>query len=168
MAIYSKNGKYYNTLNGIENGEFVTYNPTHQMMLDWGYELYIPQKTERAAATEQRHNLIRQINNIKQQLAETDYIALKAIEGYDCDKLYPNWRQERSELRNTINELEEQVLQLDVSISEMPVDVPIVIEPSPEPHPVETVNGTIEELTDDSSDSVDWDDWEENPYGLEE
>lgn len=168
MAIYSKNGKYYNTLNGIENGEFVTYNPTHQMMLDWGYELYIPQKTERATAIEQRHNLIQQINNIKQQLVETDYIALKAIEGYDCDNLYPNWRQERSELRNTINELEEQVLQLDVSISEMPVDVPIVIEPSPEPHPVETVNGTIEELTDDSSDSVDWDDWEENPYGLEE
>ena len=89
MAIYSKNGKYYNTLNGIENGEFVTYNPTHQMMLDWGYELYIPQKTERAGAIEQRHNLIQQINNIKQQLTETDYIALKAIEGYDCNKLYP-------------------------------------------------------------------------------
>ena len=41
-----------------------------------------------------------------QELADTDYIALKAIEGYDCDTLYPGWRDRRRALRDEINRLD--------------------------------------------------------------
>ncbi len=40
------------------------------------------------------------------ELDATDYIALKALEGYDCDTLYPGWREHRRALRDEINRLE--------------------------------------------------------------
>lgn len=159
MAIYVKDGKYYNTLNGIENGDFVTYNPTHEMMTEWGYEIYVPQKSEYEIASEEIESLNRQVKYLKGLLQETDYIALKSIEGYDCDTLYPGWKENRSEIREEINELEERLAVLNESIDEMPVSAPIVIEPAPTPHvpsPVAYDEPTVEE------DEVD-----DEPYDLD-
>ena len=50
-----------------------------------------------------------EVERIKQELSETDYIALKSIEGYDCDTLYPGWKAQRKALRDRINELEASV-----------------------------------------------------------
>lgn len=113
MAIYIKDGKLYNTAFGIEHEEFTTYNPTHEMMVEWGYELYVP--NEEIPKEDERFKILRRIDELKSQLAETDYIALKAIEGYDCDIIYPGWKLQRREIRDVINELEEQLIAMDES-----------------------------------------------------
>ena len=78
-------------------------NPPATIYEEAGYSP-IPEPTEEELAIAERE---REIQKLKDQLALTDYIALKAIEGYDCDELYPNWREERKALRDKINELED-------------------------------------------------------------
>ena len=46
---------------------------------------------------------------VKKRLADTDYIALKSVEGYDVDTLYPDWKASRAALRDQINDLEAEL-----------------------------------------------------------
>ena len=50
-------------------------------------------------------NLESEIIRAKKQLAETDYLALKAFEGEDMSQ-YGNWQKDRHDLRVKINENE--------------------------------------------------------------
>lgn len=106
MNLYTKDGVIYNISKGIVNGEYIVYNPTQEQMEEWGYEVYQP----KTPSPTKEDEIIQRIENLKQILANTDYIAIKSIEGYDCDSLYPGWRKQRADLRDEINNLEEQLL----------------------------------------------------------
>lgn len=83
----------------------VIINPTEELLLQNGWQKVLPyQPTEEEL---QQQAIQQEIEDLKYQLSLTDYIALKAIEGYDCDTLYPNWRENRKALRDRINELED-------------------------------------------------------------
>ncbi len=138
MAFYIKDGELYNSDHGIDHDGFTTYNATDEMIRSWGYEPY-EATTSDDPVTQEKDRIQNRILELQRHLSETDYISLKYIEGYDCDALYPGWKQQRRELRDMINELEEQVLQLDKNTSEMPVDAPSVIEPTPEEPPATTL-----------------------------
>ena len=45
------------------------------------------------------------IQDLKEELSQSDYIALKAFEGADMTE-YPNWKQKRQGLRDEINRLD--------------------------------------------------------------
>lgn len=105
MGFYTKDGEIYNTHLGIEHDGFVTYNPSHEDMLSWGYEIYTPV----IVPPSQSEIISQEIESLKEELYKTDYIALKSIEGYDCDTLYPHWKEDRKKLRDRINELEESL-----------------------------------------------------------
>ena len=82
----------------------IIINPTPEMLADAGWTKVEPhQPSDEELAAMQRAT---EVENLKMQLAETDYIALKYIEGYDCDELYPDWKQHRKDLRDRINQLE--------------------------------------------------------------
>ena len=82
----------------------VILNPSEQQMIEAGWTKVLPyQPTEEEL---QQQAIQQEIEDLKYQLQQTDYIALKAIEGYDCDALYPNWKEDRKALRDRINELE--------------------------------------------------------------
>lgn len=88
------------TVNGC-----VVLNPTKEQLQEAGWTEVVPhQPTEEEL---QQQAIQQEIEDLKYQLSLTDYIALKAIEGYDCDTLYPNWKENRKALRDRINELED-------------------------------------------------------------
>ena len=73
-----------------------------------GYEVYVPQPY-----VESQESVIqKQIDTLKLELSDTDYIAIKSIEGYECDLLYPGWRVKRANIRKQINNLEEELNNL--------------------------------------------------------
>ena len=76
-------------------------NPSEAQLLAAGYRRREVQEYDSTEGQAQA-----QIDALKAELAVTDYIALKAIEGYDCDALYPDWKARRRALRDQINELE--------------------------------------------------------------
>lgn len=76
-------------------------NPSEAQLLAAGYH-----KREVAQVTAPYDDTQARIDALKAELQATDYIALKAIEGYDCDALYPGWKARRRALRDQINELE--------------------------------------------------------------
>ena len=45
------------------------------------------------------------IQQLKEELQETDYIALKAYEGQDCSQ-YGDWKVKRQEIRDEINRID--------------------------------------------------------------
>lgn len=75
-------------------------NPSEAQLLAAGYRRREVQASVPYDDTQAR------IDALKAELQATDYIALKAIEGYDCDSLYPDWKARRRALRDEINELE--------------------------------------------------------------
>lgn len=77
-------------------------NPSEAQLLAAGYRRREVQASAPIDDTQAR------IDALKAELAATDYIALKAIEGYDCDSLYPDWKARRRALRDEINELESE------------------------------------------------------------
>lgn len=85
-------------------GNLKVINPTTEQYAMAGYLPYTPPEPTQEEVSEQQRQV--EIEHLKEQLAATDYIALKAVEGYDCDALYPNWKAERAELRQRINQLE--------------------------------------------------------------
>lgn len=102
--MYTKDGQ---TITGkkITIDGRVIINPTPQQLADAGWREVQPyQPTEEEL---QQQAIQQEIEDLKYQLSLTDYIALKAIEGYDCDTLYPNWKENRKALRDRINELED-------------------------------------------------------------
>ena len=78
-------------------------NPSEAQLLAAGYRRREAQASAPFDDTQAR------IDALKAELQATDYIALKAIEGYDCDSLYPDWKARRRALRDQINELESEV-----------------------------------------------------------
>lgn len=95
------------TINGkkiVVDGR-VILNPTKEQLQEAGWvEIQPYQPTEEEL---QQQAMQQEIEDLKYQLSQTDYIALKAVEGYDCDALYPNWKEDRKALRDRINELED-------------------------------------------------------------
>lgn len=79
-------------------------NPSEAQLLAAGYRRREVQEYDSTEGQAQAR-----IDALKAELQATDYIALKAIEGYDCDTLYPNWKAHRRALRDQINELESEV-----------------------------------------------------------
>lgn len=77
-------------------------NPSEAQLLAAGYRKreVTPIVPDEASERQSR------IDALKYELQKTDYIALKAVEGYDCDALYPDWKARRRALRDQINELE--------------------------------------------------------------
>ena len=82
----------------------VILNPTKEQLQEAGWTLVQPYQPSEEELQQQA--IQQEIEDLKYQLSQTDYIALKAIEGYDCDTLYPNWKEDRKALRDRINELE--------------------------------------------------------------
>lgn len=80
-------------------------NPSEAQLLAAGYR---KREVTPIVPDEARERLAR-IDVLKAELAATDYIALKAIEGYDCDSIYPDWKARRRALRDQINALESEV-----------------------------------------------------------
>ena len=104
MATYEKNEQTCSGKKVMIDGRWV-FNPTPQQLEEAGWTLVVPhQPTEEEL---QQQAIQQEIEDLKYQLQQTDYIALKAIEGYDCDTLYPNWKEDRKSLRDRINELED-------------------------------------------------------------
>lgn len=95
-----------------KNGEYAPYilivgdkqiiNPTEEDYLNARYEYYELPEITNSVLDEKRI----EISQLIQQLQETDYILFKSLEGYDCDTLYPEWKEKRKALRDRINELE--------------------------------------------------------------
>lgn len=77
-------------------------NPSEAQLLAAGYRRREAQASAPIDDTQAR------IDALKPELQATDYIALKAIEGYDCDSFYPDWKARRRALRDEINELESE------------------------------------------------------------
>jgi hypothetical protein len=103
MNLYTKDNIIYNPSKGIEHDGFIIFNANEADILEWGYEKYVPTlpPTNVTLSKDER------IDILKQQLQKTDYIPLKAIEGYDCDTIYPGWKEERKTIRDEINRIEE-------------------------------------------------------------
>jgi len=53
-----------------------------------------------------------EIQDLQTELQKTDYINFKSNEGYDCDTLYPGWKEQRRAKRDRINELELLIKEL--------------------------------------------------------
>lgn len=101
--MYTKDGQTISGKKIVVDGR-VILNPTKEQLVDAGWiEIQPYQPTEEEL---QQQAIQQEIEDLKYQLSLTDYIALKAVEGYDCDALYPNWKEDRKALRDRINELE--------------------------------------------------------------
>ena len=57
-------------------------------------------------AKEQRQSVLDEIDNLKRQLAETDYMAIKHSEGWISDEDYASVKALRQSYRDSINALE--------------------------------------------------------------
>lgn len=65
------------------------------------------QLTDEEIAEQQRFS---EIDNLKRQLFESDYKAIKYAEGWISEEDYADIKAERQALRDRINELEEQII----------------------------------------------------------
>ena len=84
-------------------------NPTAEMYAEAGYLPYTPQLSEEEIAFQESEA---EINRCREMLYKTDFIPLKSYEGYDCDTLYPNWKEKRAAWRARINEMEARISEL--------------------------------------------------------
>lgn len=85
----------------LANGAVVTGTPTPEMLAEWGFTPYTP-PTTKVDVREQR------MQEILAELAETDYLALKAFEGEDMAE-HPGWKEKRAALRAEYRQLESEV-----------------------------------------------------------
>lgn len=107
--MYEKDGQ---TISGkrIEVDGRVILNPTEQMLADAGWVKVEPhQPSEEELAAMQR---AAEVENLKMQLAESDYKVIKIAECVACNLPMPydaeELHTERQALRDRINELEAQ------------------------------------------------------------
>ena len=108
--------RYYKDINGIRTwfgGSLIKdglqiINPTAEMLAEDGWEEYTP-----PVYTPTEADTIREeIEACKQELSDTDYIALKAYEGEDMTE-YGDWKADRHALRVRINALEARLKELN-------------------------------------------------------
>ena len=83
-------------------------NPTEEILLENGWSEYIaPESSQEEAAMQDRLN---EIENLKQELVDSDYKVIKCMEANFCGEELPYdiiaLHEERNELRRRINELE--------------------------------------------------------------
>ena len=57
-----------------------------------------------------RSEVLREIEGLKRQLADTDYKAIKYAEGWITAEDYAPTKAERQSIRNRINELQEEII----------------------------------------------------------
>ena len=101
-----KTAEYYYECRSItrrlDDGRIFAGIPTEQQLAEWGFEeLVEPASPE---PTEQELKQLR-MSEILTELAQTDYLALKAFEGEDMTE-YPGWKEHRAELREEYRQLE--------------------------------------------------------------
>lgn len=100
-----KTGKYYyegrSMTRRLDNGYLFAGVPTEQQLAEWGFEPYEPP----APQVDIREQRMQEILN---ELAATDYLALKAFEGEDMSE-HPGWKEKRAALRAEYRQLESEV-----------------------------------------------------------
>lgn len=98
MKHYIKDNKFFR--NPLVVGDKQIVNPTHEQLIAEGWQVYEP-------PTPSEDDLrLAEIEDLKQQLAESDYKAIKFAEGWLTAEEYAPIKAMRQELRNRINELE--------------------------------------------------------------
>ena len=108
MIMTYRNNKTGETYTGgtitrrLDNGVFSGF-PTAEQLTEWGFEPYTP-PVHIPTEDEIREQRMQEILN---ELAATDYLALKAFEGEDMSE-HPGWKEHRAELRAEYRELEAQ------------------------------------------------------------
>lgn len=80
------------------NASFCYYLKDNQLV----YDSRIKEKIEK------QEKIIKQINELKQQLIKSDYQAIKFAEGWISDDEYGETLNQRQQWRNEINELEKE------------------------------------------------------------
>ena len=89
----------------LDNGYLFAGVPTAQQLAEWGFEEWVePTPPE---PTEQELKQFR-MSEILMELANTDYLALKAFEGEDMSE-HPGWKEKRAALRAEYRQLESEV-----------------------------------------------------------
>ena len=84
----------------VDNGVF-TGVPSVEQLTEWGFTPYTPPQ-QQVDVRKQR------MDEILAELAETDYLALKAFEGEDMSE-HPGWKEHRAALRAEYRQLESEV-----------------------------------------------------------
>lgn len=101
----NERGEYAPKVLTLADGRQVI-NPTEAMYAEAGYLPYTPpQPTDEEIAEQQRFS---EIDDLKRQLFESDYKAIKYAEGWISEEDYADIKAERQALRDRINELELQ------------------------------------------------------------
>lgn len=96
--IYIKDNKFFRNPLVVDGKQIV--NPTHEQLIAEGWQVYEP-------PTPSEDDLrLAEIEDLKQQLASSDYKAIKFAEGWLTAEDYAPIKAQRQELRNRINELE--------------------------------------------------------------
>lgn len=86
----------------LDDGRIFAGVPTEEQLTEWGFEPYTPPAAP--ALTEQELKQLR-MSEILMELANTDYLALKAFEGEDMSE-HPGWKEHRAALRTEYRQLE--------------------------------------------------------------
>lgn len=101
--------KYINEQGEVYNGRFIEVNgmkllsPSESVLLANGWERVEHHPTEAEVAEMER---VAEIERLKEQLAATDYKAIKHAEGWLTDEEYATTKAQRQQWRERINELE--------------------------------------------------------------
>lgn len=109
MRYYNKTTKKYyddeQSLTWEKDGVLFSGIPSAEQLAEQGYEPY----TTPVAAEPTQEELARQrMAEIQMELAQTDYLALKAYEGEDMSE-HEGWKEHRAALREEYRELEENI-----------------------------------------------------------
>ena len=89
----------------LDDGRIFAGVPTEQQLAEWGFEeLVEPTPPE---PTQQELKQLR-MSEILTELAQTDYLALKAFEGEDMAE-HPGWKEKRAALRTEYRQLESEI-----------------------------------------------------------
>lgn len=106
IYINKKTGKQYiegHALTWEKDGVLFSGIPSAEQLEEQGYEPYTPPVT----AEPTQEELARQrMAEIQMELAQTDYLALKAYEGEDMSE-HEGWKEHRAALRAEYRELED-------------------------------------------------------------
>lgn len=102
--------KYYNdgeSLTWEKDGVLFSGIPNVEQLAQQGYEPYTPPV---AAEPTQEERARQRMAEIQMELAQTDYLALKAYEGEDMSE-HEGWKEHRAALRAEYRELEASIQQ---------------------------------------------------------